>query len=202
MGDLIQRLSRLSTEQRASLIEQLQHNSASRTIVKTRLVAYVVPEADTAINTAGLLALLTEQLPDYMVPSSIVVLEAMPLTPNGKLDRAALLRFQAVNSHEEASSFVEPRTEVEKDLAQIWAALLGFDMIGIHDNFFELGGHSLLVTQAIARMRDQFHIAMSVTSFFEHPTIAQLAEQIETLRLLINNTTDTAPTGERDEMEF
>jgi acyl carrier protein len=202
MSELIERLRRLSTEQRASLVALLQQRDASRNSVNTRLVAYLVPEPDTTINTNALLGALGEHLPDYMIPVNIVVLDAMPLTPNGKLDRAALPHFQSVSSHDEESSFIEPRTEVEKEIAQIWAALLGFDLIGIHDNFFELGGHSLLVTQAIARMRDRFQVAISVTSFFEHPSIAQLAEQIEALQLVINNTRDVVPTGERDEMEF
>lgn len=202
MRDLIERLSRLSTEQRASLVAQLQQRDTSRNSVNTRLVAYVVPEADTTINTNALLGAVAEHLPDYMIPSNIVILDAMPLTPNGKLDRAALPHFQSVNSQDEESSFIEPRTEVEKEVAQMWAMLLGFDMIGVHDNFFELGGHSLLVTQAIARMRDRFQVGISVTSFFEHPTIAHLAEQIEALRLVIDNTADIVPTGERDEMEF
>ena len=77
----------------------------------------------------------------------------------------------------------------------MWAALLGFDMIGIHDNFFELGGHSLLVTQAIARLRDRFQIELGVTAFFERPTIALLAEYIDEKR-------GEVPAGDRDELEF
>lgn len=193
MSQLKQRLSRLSSTQRAALALQLVARATPAAGGNTRLVAYVVPAAGRSLNTSDLRGSLAERLPEYMLPARIILLDAMPLTPNGKLDRAALPEAHDVQATE--SGFVEPRTESEKEIARVWAALLGSDMIGIHDNFFELGGHSLLVTQAIARLRDRFQIELGVTTFFERPTIALLAEYIEEKR-------GEVPAGDRDELEF
>lgn len=193
MSQLKQRLSRLSSTQRAALALQLLARAAPAAGANTRLVAYVVPAAGRSLNTTDLRSSLAERLPEYMLPTRIILLDAMPLTPNGKLDRAALPEAHDVQATE--SGFVEPRTDSEKEIARVWAALLGSDMIGIHDNFFELGGHSLLVTQAIARLRDRFQIELGVTTFFERPTIALLAEYIEEKR-------GEVPAGDRDELEF
>jgi len=113
----------------------------------------------------------------------------LPLTANGKIDRAALPAPDEARPDLERV-FVGPRNAVEKELADIWAELLKLDQVGVHDNFFELGGHSLLATQVVARMRKAFNCEIRLRSLFELPTIAQLAEQIgdstasETERLL------------------
>jgi amino acid adenylation domain-containing protein len=147
--------------------------------VNTRLIAYVVASAGQSLDAPGLRVALAGHLPDYMLPSQVVLLDAIPLTPNGKLDRAALPEPGNRASTGE-SAFIEPRTEVEHEIALLWASVLGFDRIGIHDNFFELGGHSLLVTQVIARLRNRFQVELGVTAFFERPTIAQLAAYLQT----------------------
>ncbi len=190
MSELLQRLQQLSRGQRATLLNRLK-GQTSTAAVYTRLIAYVVPTTGQSLDVASLRTALASRLPDYMLPAQIVQLTAMPLTPNGKLDRLALPEPNEIIPAPE-SGFIEPRTETELEIARIWAALLGFDMIGIHDNFFELGGHSLLVTQAIARLRDRFQVELGVTAFFERPTIAQLAAYIGSHQ----------PSGERDELEF
>lgn len=193
MSELKQRLEKLSAAQRSALAEKIQRLAAPRPGGGTRLIAYVVPEAGQPIQAADLRASLASRLPDYMLPSQIVLLESLPLTPNGKLDRAALPQPRELQAGE--TGYVEPRSETEKEIARVWADLLGFEMIGIHDNFFELGGHSLLVIQAIARLRDRFQVDLGFTVFFERPTVSQLAEYIEDKRVEVL-------AGERDEMEF
>ena len=145
-----------------------------------RLVAYVVASQET-INTSELRRFLKQKLPDYMVPSAFVILEAMPLTPNGKVDRHALPIPDSSNLSLEAS-FLAPRTPTEELLANIWSNLLGLEKVGIHDNFFELGGHSLLATQVISRLRETFSVELPVRCLFEAPTIAELGESIEASR--------------------
>ena len=147
-----------------------------------RLVAYIVPESGPALPPATeLRRFLQAHLPEYMVPAQFVPLDALPRTAHGKLDRRALPipdQEHLFVGHE----YVEPRTQLEKELASIWSELLGFDSAGIHDNFFDLGGHSLLATRLVSRVRDAFQVTVTVRSFFETPTIAGLATYIEMLR--------------------
>ncbi|HEY0735345.1 MAG TPA: condensation domain-containing protein, partial [Herpetosiphonaceae bacterium] len=118
---------------------------------------------------------LGERLPAYMVPSALLLLDALPLTVNGKLDRAALpLPERRVAD----ATFVAPRTPLEAEVAQIWAAVLGQERIGVEDNFFALGGHSLLATQLIARVRQQFQCELPLQAVFDAPTVARLAVRI------------------------
>ncbi|MES2939940.1 MAG: amino acid adenylation domain-containing protein, partial [Pseudomonadota bacterium] len=117
----------------------------------TRLVAYVVPQADSDLEATTLRTQLQRQLPDYMVPAHFVVLDALPLTPNGKLDRKAL---PAPDTSRGETGYVAPRTPTEATLASIWAEVLNVDRIGIHDNFFELGGHSFLIVRLVDRLAE------------------------------------------------
>ena len=128
-------------------------------------------------RTSELRNFLKEKVPEYMVPSAFVFLEAMPLTPNGKLDYNALPALDQ-SSHELGERYVAPRTLVEELIAEIWAEVLKRDKVGIHDNFFELGGHSLLATRVISRAHKIFEVEVPVRILFEHPTIAGLALQI------------------------
>ena len=114
-----------------------------------RLVAYVVSEPDRELSTDELRRFLIEKLPDYMVPNNFVMLEHMPLTNNGKIDRHALPEPETLRP-ELVDRYVAPRTEVERQLTDIWSAVLGVERIGVNDDFFELGGHSLLATQLIS----------------------------------------------------
>src|SRR5262249_50464579 len=120
-----------------------------------RLAAYLVCHKDTAPTSMELSGFLKEKLPEYMVPSAFVMLKAMPLTPNGKIDRRALPAPERSRSQLD-SDFTAARTPIEEMTAGIGAELLGVEQVGVHDNFFELGGHSLLATQVISRLRDAF----------------------------------------------
>ena len=121
---------------------------------------------------------LEEQLPDYMVPSSFVLLDEWPLTPGGKIDLHALPAPDSTRSHGQAA-LVAPRTPVEQTLALIWSELLGLTRVGINDNFFESGGHSLLATQLISRVREKFQVEIALRQLFERPTIELFATAIE-----------------------
>ena len=124
---------------------------------------------------------LSTRLPEYMVPSSIVMLSSLPLTPNGKVDRKALPAPETSQAYLK-EAYVAPRTPLEEILVCLWAEILRQDLVGIHDNFFNLGGHSLLATQLISRVRDVLQLELSLRCLFEAPTPAQLAELIEPIR--------------------
>ncbi|NER92229.1 phosphopantetheine-binding protein, partial [Moorena sp. SIO3A2] len=117
---------------------------------------------------------LESRLPEYMVPSGLMVLSQLPLTPNGKVDRKALPAPDFANSL--STEYVAPETETQKLLAEIWKEVLGIEQIGIHDNFFDLGGHSLMATQVVSRLRQALGMELSLTTLFESSTIAKLAE--------------------------
>jgi amino acid adenylation domain-containing protein/non-ribosomal peptide synthase protein (TIGR01720 family) len=123
---------------------------------------------------------LKEVLPEHMVPSSLTVLEAFPLTPNGKVDRNALPSPEGRPQMEGA--YVAPRSPVEEALAGIWQEVLGLGEVGVHDDFFESGGHSLLATRVVSRLRDTFLVELPVRALFESPTIAALAEAVQRAR--------------------
>ncbi|NEO76804.1 non-ribosomal peptide synthetase [Moorena sp. SIO4G3] len=117
---------------------------------------------------------LESRLPEYMVPSKLMVLSQLPLTPNGKVDRKALPVPDVASSV--LTEYVAPETETQKVLAEIWAEVLGIEKVGIHDNFFDLGGHSLMATQVVSRVRQAFSVELFVSKLFQNLTIAQLAE--------------------------
>jgi acyl carrier protein len=124
---------------------------------------------------------LQEQLPEYMAPSALVLLDELPMTSGGKVDRRALPPPDPQRA-ETVSGYVAPRTPVEERLTKIWSEVLGVRQIGIHENFFgELGGHSLLATQLVSRLRDAFGVDLPLRRLFESPTITQLAVVIEAL---------------------
>jgi amino acid adenylation domain-containing protein len=143
----------------------------------TCLVAYIVLTA-TADNASELRSFLKEHLPTVMLPAVWVELVAMPLLPNGKVDRRNLPPpdFSHV-AH--IDNFVAPRNELEQQLAQIWCEVLQRPQISIHDNFFDLGGHSLATTRVASRIRTQLQIELSIQTLFERPTIAELAPVIQ-----------------------
>ncbi|MEG4629128.1 amino acid adenylation domain-containing protein [Microcoleus sp. AR_TQ3_B6] len=126
-------------------------------------------------------AFLAEKLPEYMVPSAFVVLESLPVTANGKVDRLALPAPEPIKL-EWAGGYVAPETSIEEVLVKIWAEVLGIKRVGIRDNFFELGGHSLLATQLVSRVRDAFGVELPLRRVFEAPTIAELAKIVESLK--------------------
>jgi len=143
-----------------------------------RLAAYLVTSPEHPPAIADLRHCLREKLPSHMIPSAFVVLDRLPLTPNGKVDRRKLPKPE--NRHPGlATSFVSPRTELEKAIAKIWQELLRVEKVGLHDNFFDLGGHSLLMTQVISRVREAFQVELPIRTFFESPTVAALGRVIE-----------------------
>jgi amino acid adenylation domain-containing protein len=141
-----------------------------------RLVAYVVSET---VSTAELRTWLRERLPDHFVPAHFVVLEKLPLTPNGKVDRRAL---PAPDNTQTAAEFIAPRTPEEAKIAEIWAEVLNVKPIGIETNFFHLGGHSLLATRVMTQIRERFGIELPLRVLFESPTVAGLAQHLDTMK--------------------
>jgi hypothetical protein len=117
---------------------------------------------------------LKTKLPDYMIPSAFILLDALPRTAHGKLDRSAL-PLPDKSRPELEESLVVPRTPVEKALSGIWGEVLGLERVGIHENFFELGGHSLLATRVISLARKAFEMELPLRTLFEKPTIEELA---------------------------
>jgi acyl-coenzyme A synthetase/AMP-(fatty) acid ligase/acyl carrier protein len=146
----------------------------------TRLVAYLVASREDEPASGAVRNFLVGQLPGYMIPSAIVWLKALPLTPSGKLDRKALPILDRAQLGA-GEAFVPPRSPLEQTLAGIWAEVLRVERIGVHDNFFELGGHSLLAMQVISRVRTAFQVDLPLPSFFAAPTVAGLADSIETI---------------------
>jgi amino acid adenylation domain-containing protein len=143
-----------------------------------RLCAYVVPSG---VAPAGrdLAAHLAARLPRYMVPGAWVFLEALPLLPNGKLDRGAL---PAPSEGGTSNGYLAPRTDAERRIAEIWAELLSLERVGVDDDFFDLGGHSLVATQIALRVSRAFDVAVPTRHVFECATVAGLAARVEELR--------------------
>ncbi len=144
----------------------------------TRLVAYYVSRVTPGPTATDLRAFLQVELPDYMVPSAFVSLQAFPLTPSGKVDRRALPAVE-LSRPDLKQDYVAPRTDIEQTLANIWTQVLEIERVGIHDDFFELGGHSLLATRVTALASNAFNLQVSLRSLFDAPTIAGLATSIE-----------------------
>ncbi|NUQ65792.1 MAG: amino acid adenylation domain-containing protein [Pirellulales bacterium] len=145
---------------------------------QNRLAGYVLPEAGRSLSIESLRDHLRPRLPDYMIPSALVLLDAFPLTPNGKVDREAL-PLPDTTRPDLKQEYVAPRTPTEALLARIWTEVLGLKEVGIHDNFFSLGGHSLLATQVVSRVRAQCQLDVPLRELFEEPTIAALAAAID-----------------------
>ena len=195
----------------------LQHEAVREVVVVVReenpddkrLVAYIVLKSEFCQDGSTsseiiqqLRDFLQEKLPGHMVPSAIVLLEAFPLAPSGKIDRGALPVPSFKNESE--LGFVAPRTPTEQIVADIWGQVLKQEHVGIHDNFFDLGGHSLLATQVISRLREAFKIELPLRSLFESPTVAQLVENIE--KMLTAQQLQLVPTNgldnDREEIEL
>ena len=177
---------------------------------KKRLVAYVVTSLQTtSLEIAPLQKqlrdFLKQELPEYMVPSAFVILDALPLTPSGKINRRALPTPSVIHDSE---SFVSPRTPTETTLTKIWQEVLGLEQVSIHDNFFECGGHSLLATQVLSRLRQTWKIELPLHRLFEKPTIAQLAASIDLLLSTAQKLTEVTSSDlsenqeEREEIEL
>jgi amino acid adenylation domain-containing protein len=145
-----------------------------------RLIAYVVPTGGRRPDTGQLRAHLAQHLPNYMIPAAFVCLDELPVTPNGKVDRAALPAPSAANTAQPPDP-VRPENDLEQALETIVAELLDLDRVGVDENFFMLGGHSLLGAQLITRIGDSFGVEMSLRSLFDNPTVAGMAAEVERL---------------------
>ena len=180
-----------------------EHPAVSASAVASRegrdhekaLVAYVVLSAGTKVGGAELREHLRKRLPDYMIPAAYVRMESLPLTANGKVDRAVLPAPSESNRLSE-DAFAAPTGVVQERLAGIIGSLLHADRISAHDNFFLLGGHSLLGTQLIARVNEAFGVELPLLQIFDHPTVAEMSEVIQTLilaKLGEANTSESRP---------
>ncbi len=158
-----------------------------------RLAAYVVMEAEASVTIDEVRQQLRERLPKHMIPSAFVRLDELPLTPNGKVDRAALPPPEQAEARIEV---VAPRTPVEEILVNLYMEVLHLERVSVEDDFFELGGHSLLATQLVSRIREAFQLEVPLRLLFERPSVALLAEGIETL-LHASHSVSTAPLLER-----
>lgn len=217
MSEWAERIANLSPAQRTVLAQRLAAHGADapdadRAAVEgaheaegeTTLVAYVVPRETHrhTLSPADLKAFLGEWLPAHMVPTVITVLDDLPRTPNGKVDRHALPDPEPAAFGGEAAPYVAPRTEEEQALADLWAGVLGFEPVGVHDDFFEMGGHSLLAIQLIGRVRDQFDVELPMQALFDAPTVAGMTAQIETLRWATSAASSANDDDDREEIEL
>jgi len=148
-----------------------------------KLVAFVVVDytgeaPNTATQAQKWKDSLRKSLPDYMVPDSFVIVPAMPLTPNGKIDKKALSKH-GDSSVQEEDKYLAPRTDIEKLVADIWIECLGIKKVGVHDNFFELGGHSLIAVQVMTRIEKETGKRLPLAALFETSTVEKLAQMLE-----------------------
>jgi amino acid adenylation domain-containing protein len=167
LGEIEHRLVQLDAVRQAVVVAQ-----------EGNLIAYLV--VDIPVQPTDLKKYLLEWLPDYMIPTHFITVETLPLTPNGKIDRKALPKLE--NMTVATSEQIAPRTELEQQLAEIWCSVLGIAHLGVRDNFFELGGHSLKAVQLMTKIRQQCQREVSLTQFFQEPTIEGLVRQWTTLQ--------------------
>lgn len=156
------------------------------------LVAYIVPQDISRFDRCAYMHFLRDRLPGYMVPTRGAILESLPKTINGKIDRAVLPRGEDLAVLASTQDDSQPTTDMERQLAEVWKSVLQLPSVGIHDDFFHLGGSSLLVTKIIARMSSQLNIVIPVRDFFANPTIASMAKQLEYLRDAIHSSGSTS----------
>jgi amino acid adenylation domain-containing protein len=162
-----------------------QHPKVRETVVIARedtpknhcLVVYVVPDSEMTFALHELRDYLKDKLPDYMVPSAFVELEALPLSPNGKIDRHAL-PVPDIQRSDLKEAYEAPNSEVERAIAKIWLEILHLEKVGINDSFFDLGGNSLLMVKVNHKLREVLHSDISVVEIFQNPTIKSLAKYI------------------------
>jgi amino acid adenylation domain-containing protein len=160
-----------------------RHENVRRTVVVVRegqLVGYVVPRSTSETLTDELRGLLRQSLPEYMVPTTFVFVDALPLTRHGKVDHNAL-PTPGTAGRERSNKYVTPRNEVEQIVAGIWEKVLQVEQVGRDDNFFDLGGHSLLMVKVHAELGAAFNQDLSIVELFKHPTVASLAQYFANL---------------------
>jgi acyl carrier protein len=178
MSELTTRVNNLSPNKQALLALRLDMQKEILTQTdeysSKRLAAYVVNAEGQQPTNNQLQDFLRSKLPEYMMPGLFVRLDALPLSPNGKVDRKAL-RKPPESGPVARDNYVAPETDLEEELVRIWKEVLRVERVGTEDTFFELGGHSLLATQLISRIREAFLVELPLRSIFETPTIRGLA---------------------------
>jgi amino acid adenylation domain-containing protein len=170
LGEIETALQEHVTVQHAAVIVENDKDSK-------RLVAYVVPRAEQAVNAIDLKRHVRQKLPEAMVPAIVVEMKELPLTPSGKLDRKRLPKTDV--TPRVVASVVAPRTEIERCIAEVWQEFLQVEKVGVEDNFFDLGGHSLMIMRIHARLAARFSDQLEIVDFFTYPTIAALAKYLE-----------------------
>jgi acyl carrier protein len=191
-GEIEARLAEHATVQQAAVL--LREDTPG----DKRLVAYIIGTAEESPDPLNIRAWLKQQLPDYMVPTTFVVLDTMPLTPSGKVSRRKL---PLPDYGDGAQDYVAPRNPVEEELAKIWCKVLNLKQVGIHDDFFELGGHSLLATQLISRIRDALEVELPLKLIFRNPSVALLSDAVETIRMTQELKQDDGSDDRADDQE-
>jgi amino acid adenylation domain-containing protein len=154
------------------VVTALNNNSGNE-----RLVAYVVPKTAPGPNVSEMRRFLADKLPAYMIPTTFIAVDALPLTDTLKVDRKALPEPKKLRP-EIAASYAAPRNSIEEALVKIWAEVLDLDQVGVHDNFFDLGGHSLAATRVISRVVKAFPLELPIKALFDSPTVVEMAEII------------------------
>ncbi len=165
------------------------------------LVAYIVTVQESAPTVSELRDFLKQQLPDYMIPNAFVSLPALPITPNGKVDRR-VLPAPDINSLIQTLEFVAPQTPTEELVASIWEKVLGVEQASVNDNFFELGGHSLLATQVVSQLNSSLGLHLPLSKLFELPTVASLSSYIDATLWTSENIENINTSDEREEFEL
>jgi amino acid adenylation domain-containing protein len=176
-GEVEYQLSRINNIKEAVVIARADKFGVDK------LVAFVVVDYnDEAVNQANQVQswkeVLKNSLPDYMVPDNFIIVPAIPLTPNGKVDKKALSKH-GESLTEEGDGYIAPRTDIEKLVADIWIECLGIKKVGVHDNFFELGGHSLIAVQVMTRIEKETGKRLPLAALFETSTVEKLAQMLE-----------------------
>jgi len=169
----VERVLRSHSSIREAVVVARQHQSG-----ESRLIAYFTSANQSSPSVSDLRSFLKEKLPDYMIPMTFVLLAAIPLTPNGKVDRK-FLPTPGKSRPELNTLFEEPRTPTEKELAQTWSEILSLEKIGVHDNFFDLGGHSLAAMRVVSQVIEKLQLEIPLASLFQAPTVAEMAAVIE-----------------------
>ncbi|MEH2296109.1 phosphopantetheine-binding protein [Nostoc sp.] len=180
MIDIQQRLENFSSKKRQliaiRLRKQLSTTLTSKNILSDRrLIAYIVANQQPSLSSSEFRSFLMKKLPEYMVPSAFLVLKALPMLPNGKVDYKALPKQVQVQLEE---TFVAPQSELEQMITNIWQQVLQVQKVGIHHNFFDIGGHSLLMVQVHTKLREALNRDISMVELFECPTISILAKHL------------------------
>lgn len=161
------------------------HPSIRDVIVMTRaesegedkLIAYVVPHAEIQLGLQELRTFLKELLPEYMIPATFMLLDAVPLLPNGKVDRRSLMQLEGERLVSQ-TPYIAPQDDIERLIAGLWKEALQVERVGVHDNFFDLGGHSILVVQVHSKLQDALKRELSLIDLFRYPTISDLARYL------------------------